>query len=474
MSIESEINALIDAKLAPVQDAVNVNVQHLGLLDADMVSLAARVAALESAAPPKSVIGPRYDLYGAGASGDFPTFPTIGGSTVLLPAATAAAGWSAVESFINSQSSGTTIVFDSSGGGTDYGAGTEIVIDNRIRINNGYSVLKTGVTLWGYNTRIRQTTMTRQSGTRSSDLLWFDGGGFEDWSILGFDLMGPNTNAGTYDCRTADLADEEGPGINIVAFNGVDILDCYFHDLYGDAIYVPGWDSFASRHYGSWSHGSHPRDMEVGWCHVDGTARQTLAIQQGSTIRVHHTRLEHSGLATWNNEDQVYGTQRYLRDVRIENCEFATWSCGIKDVPNGSLHNWPLMFVSRTSEIDVVDDVTIDSCSFDVGHLGWGNPDAEVEVYGSVQNGGAGNGGVHVMASPAPWYGLSDCRYSTNLTFTNNTFTLQSNQQNGLAVYLRNWHGITMTGNDMQGLDCRFRDCSDITFSDNGTSTYST
>ncbi len=412
--------------------------------------------------------GTRYDTYGAGAGGNFPTYPTIGGSTVLLPAEDAAAGQAAVEAFINSQPSGTTIVFDSSGGGTGYGAGTEIVLDWRIRVNNGSGVLKSNVTLWGYNTRIRQT-VRNQVSYGSNRILWFEGGGFQNWSILGFDLMGPNVDAGTYACRDGTIDNEEGHAIDIVSFNGVDIKDCYFHALAGDAVFVPGWDITAGVHYAAFGY---PQDIEIGYCWVDGTARQTLAIQQSTGVWVHHCILENSALATWNNEDMVYGTQRYLRNVVIEDSVFRrwNWSCAV----GVSLDNWALMVVTSSNEIDAVDNFAVRRCLFDHGHAGWGDPDAETVVYGSPQNGGAGNNSTHIMSSTPSYFSLSESQYSTNLEFIDNTLTLAANQQNGYAIRLRNWHGVTITGNDFQGLDSRLIDCSGITWSDNGSSTYVT
>ena len=74
------------------------------------------------------------------------------------------------------------------------------------------------------------------------------------------------------------------------------------------------------------------------------------------------------------------------------------------------------------------------------------------------------------MALAVPWYALSRIVTATNLQIVDNVITLPDDQQGNYAVYLRNWHGVTITGNDFLDLPVRALDCSDVTFSDNGSS----
>ena len=69
------------------------------------------------------------------AGGNFPDFPT-GSNVKIVPTSVSQANnvSRALGDWINEQPDGTTIVFDNSGGGTGYGAGTEYVLGDKSRL----------------------------------------------------------------------------------------------------------------------------------------------------------------------------------------------------------------------------------------------------------------------------------------------------------------------------------------------------
>ena len=411
-------------------------------------------------------LGPRYSEYTGVAGGTFPTFPS-GAGVVVAPTSILSASDKglALGQWISAQADNATMVLDSSGAGTAYGAGTEYVINDNVYIHPGNGVMKTGQTLWMYNTRIRSTNTaaTGRVDKYGSRILLFAAGGWKDFSILGGTLQGANSAAGTYTCRT--LGPESGHGITITNYQGLDIRDVRIRNVMGDAINLTQWDVTLSAHNVGWAY---PSDCEIGWCLIDGTGRQGIVPQQITGLWVHHCEVYDAALSTYDSEDMVYTPSgyRFMRNVLVEDSVFRGLNWNIT-VSGGNYHNWFLMVAQEALEIDTVDDFIVRRCRFEDGHSGWGNPDAEVAVLGSIVNGGAGNSGVHTMASPAPWYALSRCRYSTNLQFVDNYITLPPNQRNGYAIYLRNWHGITITGNDLAGRSVRALDCSSVTFSGN-------
>jgi hypothetical protein len=415
--------------------------------------------------PLPSGLGPRYSEYTGVAGGTFPTFPT-GGNVVIMPASVLSASDKglALGQWISAQADNAIMVLDRSGGGTAYGAGTEIVCNNNVYINPGTGVVKTGQTLWMYNTRIRNTNTSSSSSraptNRGANILLQWGGVYVNFSILGGTLMGPNTLTGTYACRNSGT--ESGHGIEWTAYTGLFLRDVRFRNIQGDAVNLAQW-SMSSR-YGNITY---PSNCELGWCFVDGTSRQGIVPNQAYGLWIHHCEVYNSALSSYDSEDNIENPapNRLMRDITIEDSVFRGMNWAI--APGTGLHNWFIMIVQQAAEVDVIDNIIIRRNRFEGGHSGWGNPDAEVAVLGSIQNGGAGNAGVHTMASPAPWYALSATRSATNLQFVDNVITLPPNQRNGYAIYLRNWHGVTITGNDLVGRPVRALDCSSVTFSGN-------
>ena len=161
-------------------------------------------------------IGPRYDEYTGSSGGTFPAFPT-GANVVVAPTSILSASDKglALGQWITAQADGAIMVLDSSGGGTAYGAGCEYVISDNVIIAPGSGVKKSNQTLWMYNTQIRSTNIngatTHGFSGKGAHILYFANGGHENLAILGGTLKGPNTAAGTFDCRSIGV--EQGHGV---------------------------------------------------------------------------------------------------------------------------------------------------------------------------------------------------------------------------------------------------------------------
>lgn len=448
---------------------------------ASSVTVYSSIGSVSTTGSVVATTGPRYDEYGAGASGNFPTFPS-GAGVVVAPTSILSASdiGLALGNWMSAQADGATMVLDSSGGGTAYGAGTEYVIADNVYMNPGYGVLKSNQTIWMYNTRIRSTNrngvgthVTASGDNRGSNVLYFRSGGYENLSILGGTLQGANTAAGTYACRS--LGPEAGHGISICNYKNLVIRDVTIRQVMGDAVNLNQWNVQQARYGTGWLY---PQDFEMGWCLVDGTGRQGVVPNQCYGFWLHHSEIRNPALSCFDFEDNIENPTpyRYIRDGLVEDNIFEKWTWhlvygGSADPEAGNFHTWALQLTTDDVEVDIIDNWVFRRNKFMYGHAGWGNPVAELEVLGYVANGAAGNGDIHVMACPPFWHDATRTADKTNISFLDNTFELQPDQRNGYALAFREVTGLTITGNDLQGLDVRALDCTSVTFSDNGAST---
>jgi hypothetical protein len=433
--------------------------------------------------------GLRYDVYGAGASGNFPPFPTIGGSTVLLPANIASAGHTAIENFINAQPSGTTIVFDSSGGGTDYGPGTYIELDLRIRINNGNSTLKSDVHLWGFNCKIHQNRVMDKGETYGdARIFWMNGGGFERWTVSGFWFEGPNINAGTWDCRTPiydstlgyNWWSENGSAIDITAWRDFIVQDCYFTDLCAEAVGIMNDPYAAAMHYPPWGGaGGGVGGFEMKHCHVEGTGRQGICVRQGYDLWVHHNIIEKTALWPVNMEEPVsiHNDPAVLDGITIEDNIFARWNCHLSSTPGSVLsRGMAIGLVCFADEIDYIADVLIQRNLFQYGCYGYGSPAAEQTRWGYVDTEGC---------EPVIYLGWGPQRENippyTGVVIRDNTFDLEADQRGtreisqwwlkGVGIISINCTGLTIEDNAIHDKPIWIHDATSWTVTGNGSGT---
>lgn len=425
-------------------------------------------------APPPSGRGPRYDLYGAGAGGNFPAYPTIGGSTVMMPTSVLSASnvGAAIAAFVNAQANGTTIVWDSSGGGTDYGAGTDYVIDRAAQINAGSGVLRSGVIHHMYNTRIRNTNMSTLSVNRENDILAFFGGGFADYWIMGGTFRGAHTNAGTHNAYVGD----RGHGISMWSYDGFHIIDCDFEDVRCDNLYFSQGNIAVSPHYFAYSGGAYPRDLELGWCRFGANGRMGVTIQQFSGLDVHDCIFEDAGLSGFASEDDILNALAYKRDLTFDNniVRRANWDLN-PSLPAGGRYERLLKIGTEIVGVDVVSNLVFTNNRWEFGLAGLGNPSEELAVLGEVLSSpNTGAARARAVGVPAPWKVLSELVTIDGLEFTNNETVFESDQLDSYVLNFSKVSDLVVTDNDLQGMQVRILQSPGYTFERNGTSTVRT
>lgn len=425
-------------------------------------------------APPASGWGPRYDLYGAGPGGDFPPFPTIGGSVVLMPTSVLSASnvGAAIAAFVNAQPNGTTIVWDSSGGGTGYGAGVEYVTNRAAQINAGVGVLRQGITHHGYNAAIRNTNMSTLAVNRENDILAFFGGGFADYTIAGLTFRGAHTNAGTHNAYVGD----RGHGISMWSYDGFHIIDCDFEDVRCDNLYFSQGNIAVSPHYSSYSGGAYPRDLELGWCRFGANGRMGITIQQFSGLNVHDSIFEDAGLSGFASEDDILNALAYKRDLIFNNniVRRANWHL-TTSLPAGGYYERLLKIGTEIVGVDVVSNLAFTNNRWEVGLAGLGNPSEELAVFGSVRSSpNTGAARARAVGVPAPWKVLSELVTIDGLTFSNNETVFEGDQVDSYVLNFFKVNGLVITDNALQGMQVRILQSPGYVFTGNGTSTVRT
>lgn len=421
--------------------------------------------------PPNSEeYGPRYDLYGAGANGNFPAFPS-GNNVVVMPTSvkTTSDVADAMANFINSQPDGTIVVFDSSGGGSDYGSGTEYIINHDIHIDaGGTSDRMIGIVLWGYNTRIRTTANGSLSPSRANDIFNFFGGGFEDFWIRGFQLRGSHPSASTYNAYIGD----KGHGISGSSYNGMHILDCDFEDMRADNLYFNQADITLSPHYSSWPSGAYPRDLELGWNRFGANGRMGITIQQFTGLHIHDNILEDAGLSGFASEDTIHNPIKNKRDMLFERNLVRRWTWYLD--PNRSSYGFyerALKIITLADRVNDVSNIKIIDNRFEFGNAGLGNPSAEQQVLGKVvsdPNSGAAR--ARAVSVPAPWRNLNDTVTVQGLEFSRNEFAFEPDQLDSYVLNFGKVNSLIIKDNDLQGMPVRILQSPGYVFSGNGSS----
>ena len=440
--------------------------------------------------PSQGGIGPRYSFYGAGSNANFPSFPT-GSNVKVVPSSVPHNGGGdaakALREFINAQPDGTIIVFDQSGGGSKYGNGTLYELDDVLWISGGSSSVfgsegvtkvRKNITLWGYNTRIKKRNCDRNSalvGTNSAgpSIMLLNGGGFENLKVLGFDIMGPNYLAGTWDARS--LCSESNHGINITSYDGLTIKDNYIHEVGGDFVALYGWGLGTSyiypQHYGGYDHGPWVENAEISYNLMDKNGRMGILINQGNKVWVHHNIIKNVALGSIDLEDGNYNPVglRWVKNLTIEDNVFDGWEWHLpKSKSESYWYQWVYQFVHGADRIDLYENFVIQRNRYERGNMGLGNPNAERERWGAVAFPN-GPGGIRFGKAYH-----SNPNKMRNLTIKDNVSNIPSDQLTGDGWEIFYWGGnIVVTGNRIQGMPYDFGNLESgavVTFENNGSS----
>jgi hypothetical protein len=462
--------------------------------------------------PNTSTKGPRYDLYGAGATGKFPPFPTGSNVYVVPTSVTSASNVSrALGDWMNEQvpdgtsaTSPTIIVFDNSGGGTKYGSGREYILNEFLSIRgvppgtnvaivdgSAYPYYRKNITFWGYNTKIRANFTDGSNNSRGMtnnsvkhDIVRFQPGGFENMKWLGFELQGTNTATGTWDVRYQWA--EPQKAWRIASFNNLEFKDNYFHNVGGDWITLdsglgpPQYDGVndVSRIWGvhhAWPHGPYNKNAEIAYNKFDGAGNMGIVISSAADgINVHHNILLNSAISPLNIEEPPYAPAgyRFLKNLSVTDNYIENWAWWLPRTSTESYWaGWPMQFARSYEDkgVELNENWNIERNEMRGGSKGYCNIAAQQTRWGKVLcNGGAG-GGVHIM--PGTWWGGTQLALENrNLVIEDNISNLASEHLVNYSVYIEDWSGVTITGNNFQGLDVKCVGCSEVTFNNNGTS----
>jgi hypothetical protein len=177
------------------------------------------------------------------------------------------------------------------------------------RMAAGINVTRNDLTLWGYGTKINMVGnggVHANSGVR----FWVDG----TCTIRGFEIGGPNTQAGT---NTAHVASQQfAAAISIAGNNSVDVFDVWTHHTYGDGIFIAGWGDVDYTTNGP---------FEFAYNHIDLSGRYGMTINQSSLgpAWVHHNVIENVALSLVGGEDQRVGTG--LVSATVEDNDLGTF-----------------------------------------------------------------------------------------------------------------------------------------------------
>lgn len=450
--------------------------------------------------PGLATAGPRFDLYGAGASGDFPavgervwetdTAPWNGaskawttGNRVYVVPATAAASPSALGSWIiNSVPDGasstdpTYVVFDRSHAGdssTQYGAGTLYGFSSSIPIVS--TRVFHNVVFWGYNSKL-------QFSGAGNPLFWFDGGGLENVRILGFEIAGWLPDLTGYN----DPASERRC-ISVTSYSGLKIMDCYLHNA-GDWIALEAW--YAGAHYWGWAHGPYSNDCVIAFNEGAHSGNQGILQNQGWNVNIHHNIFRQSRQSLYDQEDPVDSAtgapSRRLVNLTIADNEFRLWSMQLPRPDGNTLDGCAITFTrwypNDRPSVDTRENVQILRNAFYDGPGGSGNPVVEAAVLGNAvaddPQSVANRGRFCIRISMAS----ADDTVNKSITVSGNVSYLPSwaVALNGISRYwgsLQNWAEgpIVISDNNFQDMDWRMGNVTPtITWSSNGSSSYDT
>lgn len=402
----------------------------------------------------------------------WPTFPTIGGSTVLVPASvlTAANVAGALESFLNGLADGTTVVFDRTLGG----AGTVYNFNDRVQLGTS-GVVKSNITYWAYNSTFNQSRTTSGTGVdflRNSIFHWRYGG-VAGMRWYGGHLVGPNYRSHQWNTRS--VGSEAGHALALNAsWQDVKFLDVYMQNLCGDGIYLSAgnptlsWEEFDQQ--------GRPADMEIAYCHLDGSGRQGFVLNQGTRMSVHHNILEYVAIYPIDAEDEALGGGGYPNGfmrydaVDITDNIFREWT--VNADPNNVWNPAAISFRRIVGdEFGLQQYMTVARNLFEGGAFGYGSPEGEAYMQSLGYTGTVLNGYGAVMkwkpnSLPHVGYKILD-----------NVFNLRANQDRyngsttapermGNAVVMYSANGLEISGNDFGNRGVYLSGCSNVTLAD--------
>jgi hypothetical protein len=470
--------------------------------------------------PSSSTKGPRYDLYGAGANGNFPPFPTGSNVFIVPTSVTSSSNVSrALGDWINdtipdgaSATSPSIVVFDNSGGGTKYGPGREYILNEFLVIKgappgspvgiidgSAWPYYRKNITFWGYNTKLRFNFTSGDNNSRGvtngvhDNLIAFIPGGFENMKWLGFDIQGTNMKTNTWDVRYEWA--EPQKGFMIVSFNNLEIKDNYFHNVGGDWIYLnsglgPPRDPAGSiadinRSWGihhDWPHGPYNKNAEIAYNNFDGAGNMGLAIEGAiDGVNIHHNNILNSAISPINVEEPPYAPEgyRFLKNFTIADNYIANWDWwlpGPGGYPSGHYgwSGWAFQ-LSRSYEdkgAELHENWTIVRNVIEGGFMGRCNPITEEQRWGGGKDPNAprcngGPGGGFLMISGSWWGEPKQALENRNIVIKDNVSNIPTGQIVNNAIYLTDWDGVTVTGNNFQGAPVKCEACTGVNISNN-------
>lgn len=455
--------------------------------------------------------GPRYDLYGAGANGNFPPFPTGSNVYVVPISVTSASNVSrALGDWINntipdgaSPTNPSIVVFDNSGGGTKYGPGREYILNEFLHIagappgsgvgivdGGAYPYYRKNITFWGYNTKIRANFTDGSNNSRGVTngsvihrIVSFMPGGFENMKWLGFEIQGTNTATGTIDVRYQWA--EPQKAWRIASFNNLYVMDNYFHNVGGDWITLDsglgppqdpaGSISEVGRIWGihhAWPHGPYNKNAEIAYNRFDGAGNMGIVMSSAADgINVHHNILLNSAISPLNIEEPPYAPAgyRFLKNLSVTDNYIENWDWWLPRTDTESYWaGWPFQFARDYEDkgVELNENWTIARNEMYGGFKGFCNKAAQQARWGYVNCTG-GPGGATMMVSGAWWGGSQLALENRNLVIKDNISNIPSEQLINNSLYLEDWDGVTVTGNNFQGLPIKCIGCTNVNISNN-------
>lgn len=293
MSIDQEVQALIDAKVQPVSAKADTNTLHLQLVDADLADFLVRLEALEGGTtppveppvdPPEQPAGTVYDAPPPTGGNDTPTIQNFIDS---LPNGTAANPTLAVfplatyrfDSWVNIRNKAYVYV---------YGMDPALVGDELDE-----SIPRTRIDLPGSSEAASGWGIGLVSGIT------------HDVKLIGFRIVGTHTGTTL-----------TGKSKGIYAFSpsgqyGIEVAHNILEDIWSASIYFrtqdnPGWD-----------------DVDIHHNAIYRSGIMGIAVSNGTSIRIRDNRIIDTNLYPVDLEDETAPT--FLEDIYIERNEITDW-----------------------------------------------------------------------------------------------------------------------------------------------------
>lgn len=460
----------------------------------------------DAVVPEPDTYGPRYDLYGTGALGNYPALGTIPSGTSIDWTASnvrvvpdsvwnAANLRNALHAWLNdtsavpngaSAASPTYVVFDRSHDGEDstqYGAGTLYTLAGNIGLEAAtWTTVRRNIVFWGYNSKIKFTTP-------GSGRIGMGMGGYENIYILGFEIEGPGSGSMSYWDNGFNGAQEWDRALFVTSFHDMKMLDCYVHHG-AQMLHLSEYGLGASgnyQHYDGWAHGPYASGFELAYCEGSDSMNQLVVVNQGWNIDIHHNYLHDVRQKVFDAEDwnrnPVDSPAFRIVNLTIRDNHFGDWSW---QMPEAQGHTFSQVsfeqFLAHSglpSRIASYENVRIENNWFDGQMRGLGNHAAEVDVLGYCASCSAATNVPIALSVPQPWGVSYAVPKLSGFVVSNNTSTYPSwiTDYSGIrfnwCVFANGPGGITVQGNDFQGMGFRILSTSTINWSNND-GTYTT